>query len=182
MNQDDLNQSEDIVVDEEAEHSPVDQLKKLRDRLKICESERGQYLDGWQRAKADLVNEKRLFDNDRKALLDHSLEFILGRFFILADHFESAISNRKVWESAPPNWRQGIEGIYKELDSIFKEYGVELITPAVGENFDPARDHSIGTVKSENEDQDGKIAQVIQKGYKRGDKMLRPTQVKVFNN
>lgn len=181
MDQDDLNLSEDIIVDEDGEQAPAALIKKLRDKLKVCEGERGEYLAGWQRAKADLVNEKRLFETDRKALLDHSLELILGRFFILADHFESAMVDKQAWEQAPPNWRQGVEGIYRELETIFKEFGLEIINP-LGLPFDPTRDHSIGTVKSEGTGQEGHIAQVLQKGYKRGDKMLRPTQVKIFTN
>lgn len=181
MDQDDLNLSDDIVVDEEAELSPASQLKKLRDKLKVCESERGEYLAGWQRAKADLVNEKRQFEDERRALLDRSLELILSRFFVLADHFESAMLDKKAWEQAPPNWRQGVEGIYRELETIFKEYGIEIIDPT-GLVFDPTRDHSIGTVKNETPDQEGTIAQVIQKGYRRNGKILRPTQVKVFNS
>ncbi len=178
MDQDDLNPSDDIVVDEELE-APAGAIKKLRAKLKVCENERAEYLAGWQRAKADLINEKRQFDDERRALLDRSLELVLGRFFILADHFESAMAAKEAWAEAPPNWRQGIEGIYRELLSIFKEYGVEPEAPAVGELFDPARDHSVGTVSG---GQEGTIAQVIQKGYRRNGKILRPTQVKVFNS
>ena len=77
------------------------------------------------------------------------------------------------------NWRVGIEHIYSELKKIFEEYGmVEL--GKIGEAFDPSLHHSIGTVHVSDQSKDHQVAEVVQKGYKLGERVIRPAQVKIY--
>ena len=48
-----------VFEDENDENTPLQKIKKLREELKKCTEERGEYLAGWQRAKADFINQKK---------------------------------------------------------------------------------------------------------------------------
>ncbi|MCX6712167.1 MAG: nucleotide exchange factor GrpE, partial [Candidatus Vogelbacteria bacterium] len=89
--------------------------------------------------------------------------------------------NKEAWEQAPENWRKGIEYIYNQLQTIFRDHGVEEISPKVGEKFNHAEQEPIGTIETKEESEDDEIAEVIKKGYKLHGKIVRPASVKVKN-
>jgi molecular chaperone GrpE len=154
-------------------------LKKLREELKTCHSERSEYLAGWQRAKADYLNLKKEGEIGRGEIAKWAKEGVLTDLFTIADSFEMAFGNKEAWEQAPPNWRQGIEYIYNQLQTIFRDHDVEIISPIVGEKFNHAEQEPIGTIPTEKEEDDDKIEEVIKKGYKLHGKIVRPASVKV---
>ena len=55
-------EQDDIVFESEENSAPLDQIKKLREKLKVALAEKDEYLAGWQRARADLVNYKKEAD------------------------------------------------------------------------------------------------------------------------
>jgi len=65
------------------------------------------------------------------------------------------------------------------MNTIFEEYGVRPIGE-VGESFDHNLHHSIEMVPTDKKDFDHKIAEVIQKGYQLGDRVIRAARVNVF--
>ena len=73
----------------------------------------------------------------------------------------------------------GWEYIYTQMNTIFEEYGVKSIGET-GESFDHNIHHSIEMVFTDKKEDDHKIAEVIQKGYKLGDRVIRPARVNVF--
>lgn len=154
-------------------------LKKLREELKACHNERSEYLAGWQRAKADYLNLKKDHETNRHEVGQWAKEGVLTDLFTIADSFEMAFGNKEAWEQAPENWRRGIEYIYNQLQTIFRDHGVEEIRPKLGDRFDHAEQEPIGTIPTKNEDEDDEIAEIIKKGYKLNGKIVRPASVKV---
>ena len=63
--------------------------------------------------------------------------------------------------------------------TIFEEYGVKPIGE-VGESFDPNIHQSIDVVETDKKENDHKVAKVIQKGYKLGERVMRPARVNVY--
>lgn len=173
---------EDIVefeFNEDGEEDLKKTLKKLRADLKQTKREKEEYLTGWQKERADFANYKKDEDSRRKAGAEYVREDVLARFVSLADSFHMAMANKEAWEKVDKNWRMGIEHIYSELKKIFEEYGmVEL--GKVDEPFDPNIHHSVENVCGPDQTKDHTIAEVIQKGYKLGTRILRPAQVKVY--
>ncbi len=154
-------------------------IKKMRADLNACKKEKEEYLIGWQKERADFVNYKKQ-EEDRKANFSESLrERILTRFLTVADSFNMAFANREAWEKVDENWRKGVEYIYTQMNTIFEEYGVKSIGET-GESFDHNIHHSIEMVFTDKKEDDHKIAEVIQKGYKLGDRVIRPARVNVF--
>lgn len=154
-------------------------LKKFRADLKECKKEKAEYLDGWQKERADFINYKKQ-EEDRKANFSEAVrERIIMRFLTVLDSFDMAFANKEVWEKVDENWRKGIEHIYSQMNTIFEEFNVKSIGEA-GESFDPSIHQSIEMIKTDKKEDDHKVAEVVQKGYKLGDRIIRPARVNIF--
>lgn len=180
--EDDSAELDDVVefeFNEDGEEDLKKTLKKLRGDLKTLKAEKEEYLTGWQKERADFANYKKQ-EEDRKTMLSESMrERILSRFLTVLDSFNMAFANREVWEKVDENWRRGVEYIYAQMNTVFEEYGVKAIGE-VGEIFDPNIHESIEMVATNKQEENHKIAMVIQKGYKLGERVLRPARVNVF--
>ncbi len=172
---------EDIVVEEDAaphssfKHKTDSDLKK---ELEHAKKERAEYLDGWQRAKAELVNSKKTFENDKKRYRDLATEDIISELIPVLDSFDMAFRDKNAWESAPENWRRGVEYIYNQLLAVLERNNVTQIAP-VGAPFNPAEHESIGVTPVETEREHHKVQTVAQKGYRLKDKVIRAARVTV---
>lgn len=154
-------------------------LRKVKEELKTCQTERSEYLDGWQRSKADYLNLKKEHETNRHEISKWAKEGVLSDLFTIADSFEMAFGNKEAWEQAPENWRKGIEYIYNQLQTIFRDHGVEEINPKVGDKFDHAEQEPLATIETDKKEEDDEIVEVIKKGYKLHGKIARPASVKV---
>ena len=154
-------------------------LKKFRADLKVCRKEKEEYLTGWQKERADFANYKKQ-EEDRKANFSEAMrERILSRFLTVIDSFNMAFANKEGWEKVDENWRKGVEYIYTQMNNIFEEYGVKPVGEE-GESFDPSMHESIEMVPTDKKQDDHKVSQVVQKGYKLGDRIIRPARVNIF--
>lgn len=154
-------------------------LKKFRADLKQTKKEKEEYLTGWQKERADFINYRKQED-DRKAIFSEAMrERILTRFLTVSDSFNIAFANKESWEKVDDNWRKGVEYIYSQMNAIFEEYGVKAIGEE-GETFDPNIHQSIDVVETDKKELEHKVANVIQKGYKLGERVIRPARVNVY--
>jgi len=169
----------EFEFNEDGEEDLKKTIKKLRADLKACKIEKVEYLNGWQKERADFANYKKQED-ERKANFSEAMrERILTRFLTVMDSFNMAFQNREAWEKVDENWRKGVEYIYAQLNTVFEEYGVKGVGEE-GESFDHNIHHSIEMVGTDKKELDHKIAEVIQKGYKLGERVIRPARVNVF--
>ena len=170
-------ETEEIVPDEEMESSAA-AMAKLRARLKACEAEKQEYLNGWQRAKADFVNAKKNETAEREEFMKFAKEKLLKDFLPVADSFEMAFGHKESWEKVDRGWRAGVESIYAQLGTAFERQGLKTIG-AVGERFDPRVHTSVGLVETTDKAEDDIVADVVQKGYMLYEKLVRPAQVRI---
>ncbi|MFA6586197.1 MAG: nucleotide exchange factor GrpE [Candidatus Paceibacterota bacterium] len=169
----------EFEFNEDGEEDLKKTIKKLRADLKACKLEKEEYLTGWQKERADFINYKKQ-EEDRKINFSESVrERILTRFLSVLDSFNMAFSNKEAWEKVDENWRKGVEYIHAQLNTVFEEYDVKEIGE-VGENFDPNIHQSIEMTKTNKKEDNHKISEVIQKGYKLGDRVIRAARVNVF--
>jgi molecular chaperone GrpE len=152
--------------------------KKLRDELAQCQNEKQEYLEGWQRAKADLINFRRDSDEARKKMAQLATEDLIAQLLPVLDSFDMAFRNKTAWEEAPLSWRTGIEYIYSQLLSVLQSHGLVQLNP-IGETFDPRLHDSLETVPVQTDADAGKVLDVIQKGYMLYDRMIRAARVRV---
>lgn len=169
----------EFEFDEDGEEDLKKTLKKFRVDLKVCKTEKEEYLNGWQKERADFINYKKQ-EEDRKINFSEVMrERILTRFLSVLDSFNLAFANKDAWNRVDENWRKGVEHIYSQLNTIFEEYGIKEISE-VGENFDPNIHQSVEITPTDNQENNHKVSQVIQKGYKLGDRIIRAARVNVF--
>lgn len=171
-NNDEYEEGDDVVYDDA--DLPSDATKKLRERLSKCVNEKQEYLDGWQRSQADFVNFKKRSDEEKKEFSKFVIEDFVVELLPVLDSFDLAMKDKKAWNAAPENWRKGIEYIYQQFLNTLNGRGVEQIDP-VGEEFDTQRHDSVSEMSGE----EGKIMEVVLKGYSLKGKLIRPASVKV---
>src|SRR3989339_1601985 len=166
---------DDSVVAEEA---AAETIKKLREKLKTTQKERDEYLAGWQRAKADLINARQRDEADKKEFIRFANERLIDGLIPVLDSFELAFNNKESWEKADKNWRAGVEFIYHQLKKALTDAGLEEINP-LGEKFNSNRDEAAEYLPVESESDEHKILAVLQKGYSLYGRPMRPPKVRV---
>lgn len=168
----------DDIVSEEDENTPR-LIAKLRDKLKACESEKQENLNGWQRAKADFVNFKKRSEEENRELVKFANGRLIEEIIPVLESFEMAFSNKKVWESLPEVWRKGVEYINNQLLSILKGNGLEELMPLNGVKFDPNIHIAESSKEVFDKEKDNVIIQVLKKGYALNGKIIIPPKVVV---
>ena len=173
---------EDVeFVDEEEEKNPLLAIKKLRERLKQSQKERQEYLDGWQRMKADAVNGRRQDEEWRKEFVKFAEEKLISRLLPVLESFGMAMANKEAWEALPKDWRLGVEHINRELVSALSEHGLSEINPEIATMFDPKLQTTVSSVHTDDKNLDHSIASVVQRGYAVNGKVLKPARVNIFD-
>ena len=168
---------EDIEVVPEAEAEPDDgaapeaKLAKSREKLARCESERKEYLDGWQRAKAELINYKKDETKRFEELAKFATEGLIADILPALDAFDLALQH-----DMPKDVEKGITLIRLQLEDTLRRRGLEPI-PAIGQRFNPALHEAIGTVEGAGEGDT--VAEELQRGWRLNGKVIRPARVKI---
>ena len=166
---------DDSVV---AEENAAETIKKLREKLKKCEAEKMEYLTGWQRAKADLINARKRDEADRAEFTKYANERLIEDLIPTLESFDMAMGNKETWEKVDKNWRVGVEYIYSQLKKALSEAGLQEINP-LGQPFDHSRDEAAEYVPVDDEKDHHKVLAVVQKGYSLNGRSMRPPKVKV---
>jgi len=169
----------EFEFNEDGEEDLKKTLKKFRADLKEMQKQKEEYLTGWQKERAEFANYRKQEDDRRMMFSESMRERILTRFLTVVDSFNMAFANKEAWEKVDDNWRKGVEYIYTQMNTIFEEYGVKAIGEA-GETFDPNIHQSIDVVETDKKELEHTVANVIQKGYKLGDRVIRPARVNVY--
>lgn len=151
----------------------------LKEKIKVLEGERNEYLDGWQRARAEMVNLKKSHLEEKKLFTSLGKESFLEDVIPILDNFDAAFSNKEAWGKVDEGWRTGVEYIYSQFKTVLENNGVDQFGE-VGDVFDEKKHLSVENTDTLEQGQDGKVSEVLQKGYKMGEKVLREGKVKVF--
>ncbi len=142
-----------------------DKIKKIKQKLKACQKEKEEYLAGWQRAKADLINYKKKQEQKIFDYYKFASEGLILEILMVLDSFELALQHSK---------NEGIQQLYNQLKNILESNGVEEIK-AMGEKFNPEFHESVGEIKGRT----GIVIEEIQKGYLLNGKVIRASKIKV---
>jgi len=87
----------DVVMDDESE-APEALIKKLKDKIKTLEKEKQEYMNGWQRERADFINYKKRIEEEKIEVVKYANEGLLEEITQVLDSFEMAFSNKEAWE------------------------------------------------------------------------------------
>jgi len=135
-----------------------------------------EYLNGWQRERADFFNYKRRIEREMAQSAQNALSNTLRRYLDIADDLERALCNRPQ-EGDGAVWASGIELIYRKLMTAFEADGVKPIETE-GATFDPSL-HEALSQEDHPDLESGQIIGTVQTGYMLGERVLRPARVRV---
>jgi len=164
--------AEEIADDiDETEGNALAKIRELKEKLKVCEKERKDHLDGWQRSKADYLNSKKRHEEERAAIASWTEDAFIERLLPLCDSFDMAAAQKSA-----DALDAGFKGIHTQLRGILASAGVTEID-AEGKPFDPRIHEALKTETVEDKSLEDVVVGVLQKGYMRKDRLLRPAKV-----
>ncbi len=154
----------------------VEELEALQQELVECQAKAEEYLDGWQRSRAEFMNYKKRVEREQAQTYQLAAGNILRRYLDIMDDLERALKNRPQ-EGEGAAWADGIDLIARKLLSYMESEGVTQME-AEGKEFDPNL-HEAVTSEESDEYESGQVIEVIKQGYMIGDRVLRPAMVRV---
>lgn len=157
---------------EEAEEVPKEEEQSEEEKLK---SELSEQKDKYLRVMAEYDNFRKRTAKERLELISTAKADAVTQILPVIDNFERALSAQTQDET----YKAGIEMIFKQFGEVLKNLGIEEINP-LGETFDPNVANAVNQIEDDNLGEN-EVAQVFQKGYRIGDKVLRYAMVVVAN-
>lgn len=170
----DITFEEDNETRENTRPDAMAKIAKLKTEIERLKSEKQQYLDSWQRDKAEFMNARRRDEEAKADFMKFAAVGFAEELLPIIDSFESAIKHDGTAET-----NQGITLIYNQFKSMLKKQGIEEFG-SVGDAFDPSKHQAIGNVETDDKAKDHTLAEVLQKGYSIQGKNIRPAFVKVY--
>jgi len=143
--------------------------------LKPLQRERDALQDQLLRTAAEFKNYRTRMDRERRELSDFATSEILMELLPIIDNFERALQAPAGADADA--FRKGVELIHKQMFDLLRKRGVTPID-ALGADFDP-NVHQAVIHEASGDHREGEVMQELQRGYRLGDRLLRPAMVKV---
>ncbi|MCB1071943.1 MAG: nucleotide exchange factor GrpE [Chlamydiia bacterium] len=161
-------------TEEEIKEEPVieeiDETEMLKKQVK---EEQEKYL----RSLADMENTRKRMQKEKHDTTRFAVENVITEFLAPLDNFENALSFIHQASEETQNWAKGFEMILTQFKDILSSHKVTPFS-SEGQTFDPHL-HEVLELEETEKHEDGTIIQEFLKGYKCGDRILRPARVKV---
>ncbi|TSA46455.1 nucleotide exchange factor GrpE [bacterium] len=141
--------------------------------MEKLQKERDEYLDGWKRAKADLINYKKEEVGRLENFAKFSNEVIISDLTSVLDSFELGLS--MITENDPA--RKGVIIIKSQLEDLLRKHGLERIQVKRGSPLDTNLEEAVGEINAA--EPPGTIAEEVSSGFKLHGKVIRPARVKI---
>jgi molecular chaperone GrpE len=145
--------------------TPQDALQKERDDL----------YDRLLRKTAEFDNFRKRVERDRKDMIEWAAADVIGDLLTVVDDFDRALAADAPPEAQP--YKAGLEMIQRQLAELLKKRGVTTVE-ALGADFDPHLHQAVAYEEVAGA-REGEVVGVMAKGYKLGERLLRPALVKV---
>ena len=168
-------QSGDAAADDPA--GERDEPARLQSQIESLNQEKATLYDQLLRRQAEFENYRRRIERERGETYQRARAEILLELLPIVDNFERALSSLEKGGGDAAALRHGIELIHKQFNDALLKFGLEPVE-SVGQAFDPHVHEAVTTEPSE-EHEENTVIEEFQRGYKLGDKLLRPARVKV---
>lgn len=167
----------EIVEIEEGVAEEPDEVTTLRQQLEEAQAQADEYLDDLRRERAAFQNYKRRQENERAELRQMATAGLLMQILPILDDLERALAAFPEDQADQP-WAQGVDLIQRKLQTTLEGIGVVPVEAEPGQSFDPFV-HEAVSYEENDDHQEGEIIDVVQNGYKLGERTLRPAMVRV---
>jgi len=152
--------------------------KKQKEFEKL-KKEKGEYLKGWQKERADFINYKKNEKERFKEVVRFSNERIIKSLIAVLDGFDLAIESflkQKKDKKENEHYLKGIYLIKSQLEDILDKEGIEKIKVKLGDSLNPAF-HEVVAVTEDKKFSPDTITEILEKGYILNGKVIRPCRV-----
>lgn len=167
---------ETVTPEEETAETAAAEVTETEQKLQALENNLKDANDKFLRTLAEYDNYRKRSVREKEQAYADSKASVLSEILPVLDNFERAAGNR---DASLEDYQKGIDMIYKQFQDILTKLGVESFGEK-GETFDPNLHSAVMHTEEEGEPENA-ISEVFSKGYKLGDKILRPAVVKVVN-
>ncbi len=162
-----------------ASASNAAEVETLQRQLEEARAQAQEYLAGWQRTMAEFDNYRKRVAAQEEQTRQRIRADVFQTLLEILDDLERALTHpNRPKRGKSGEWAQGIELIYQKIKHLLEVHGVEEIPAAPGDVFDPFLHEAIGFVEDAPYEE-GHIVEVVRKGYRVGDLVIRPALVKV---
>jgi molecular chaperone GrpE len=161
-------------MEEEGPTGSVDAAPALADEIVELRKERDSIQDRLLRQVAEFDNYRKRIDRERKESSEYAAADVMQDILPILDDFERAL---QVDAPGSEPYRQGLEIIHRALLDVLRKRGVTAID-AVGADFDP-HIHQAVAYEDAPDKRDGEVIEEFRRGFRMGDRLLRPAMVKV---
>ena len=159
----------------ELEMLPTNAVRELETQMENLRKEKDEIYDRLLRKHADFENFRKRIEKDKREFQQYALSDIVGDLIFILDNFERALSHAD--ESSNPEYRKGVELIYRQLRDLLEKRGLKIIE-SKGQKFDP-NFHEAVAREPRTDVEEGTILEELQRGYFFQNRLLRPAMVKV---
>lgn len=165
----------EISPEEQDELDAVSEYNDTAVQISEMESKINEAEDNYRRLFAEFDNFRKRTSKEKIEAFGNATAKCVESILPVMDSFERAVET----DCSDEAYKNGMIMIFNQFKSILEKLDVKEV-PSLGEDFDPNLHSAITKVDSEDFES-GKICQVYQKGYKLGDKLIRPAMVVVAN-
>ena len=135
-----------------------------------------EYILGWKRALADYDNLKKDLSGERSRMREHICEDTIQRIIPVLDNFDAALAFKpEGLDDKIENWLQGLLYVRTQLETVLSELGASTFGQ-IGDVFD-ANLHDAAGEKDVEAHASGAIVEIVRRGWKRADHIIRPAKV-----
>lgn len=168
---------ESALAAEEATIEESDERSELEIALEEAQAQAAEYLDGWQRARAEFANFRRRQEQQKKQMDASAKTRVLTHLMPVMDDLQRAFEAIPE-EIAGHAWVSGLSMVGQKWMAAMEKVGVAAINVEPGDAFDPTY-HEALTHEPNDEFDQGTVIQTVQSGYMLDDIVLRPALVRV---
>lgn len=159
----------------------IAELVATRAELKRVEAERADLADQLARRQADFENYRKRVERERGETYNRMVGDVVSRLLPVLDNLRRALDTEASQQAGESeefrHFLQGVELIYKQLSDVLESLGLQPVA-ALGQPFDPHVHEAVITEQTEDYEPDTVIQELV-RGYRLGEKLLRPAIVKV---
>jgi len=157
------------------------ELLATRGELKRLEAEAADLRDKFARRQADFENFRKRIERERSETHNRVAADLVTKLLPVLDNLGRALDTEASVEATESDefrhFLSGVDLIYRQLGGVLETMGVKPVS-AVGQKFDPHVHEAVVTEESDQHEPDTVIQEIV-RGYRLGDKLLRPAMVKV---
>ena len=174
----DIDKIEEEKKIEEEVDKEEQEFKGMEAFINAIEEEKEEFKDKYLRALANYENLRKRAAQEKEKIYNFALEETFRKILPILDDFKRAFKSFQNSEKHKDDYKSFYEGIRlvsSNLENLLKVHNIEPFE-STGDKFDPSKHDAIHVVEN-NDEEDGKILEETETGYKTGDKVLRPAKV-----